>query len=196
MSLKNHAITTETMNSMVLGAGVLYKNLHYDATEGWTGTVLGATSGGIKFKYEAEYVDIQIDGATVAVRGITHQKVGESASLEGQMTELSRTLLVTALHLEETSSPDASYYCYTTKSSLSEEEDYLDNIAFVGLLSGGKQVMILLPNAICTEAVELDTKDATLMTYGVKFVCSAELSQDSLDHLPVKIYYPGEIIMV
>ena len=50
MSLKTHGITSETIKKMILGAGVIYKNLKYDAENSdWNGTPLGATSGGIKF---------------------------------------------------------------------------------------------------------------------------------------------------
>ena len=81
MALKKHGITSQTIKNLVLGAGVIYKNLKY-ASNDWTGTVLGATSGGIKFNYEAQWLDIEVDGATVLVKGISKQKIGESATLK------------------------------------------------------------------------------------------------------------------
>lgn len=46
MGLKKHGITSETIKNMILGAGVIYKNLKYEKpSNGWTGTPLGATSG-------------------------------------------------------------------------------------------------------------------------------------------------------
>lgn len=88
-ALKKHGITSETIKNMILGAGVIYKNLKYEkSTSGWTGTPLGATSGGLKFNYEAQWLDVEVDGATVLIKGVSKQKVGESATLEGQMTEL------------------------------------------------------------------------------------------------------------
>ena len=57
MRLKKHGITSETIKNMILGAGVIYKNLKYEkASSGWTGTPLGATSGGLKFNYEAQWL--------------------------------------------------------------------------------------------------------------------------------------------
>ena len=101
MSLKTHGITSETIKKMILGAGVIYKNLKYDAENSdWNGTPLGATSGGIKFHWEAQWLDVEVDGATVLVKGVSKQKVGESAYIEGKMTEVTDDLLVTALHLE------------------------------------------------------------------------------------------------
>ena len=189
MSLKNHGITTETLKKMILGAGVIYKNLKYDAGA-WTGTVLGATSGGLKFKYEAKWLDIEVDGATVLVKGISKQKIGESACLEGQMTEITEGILVDALHLVEETSEDDAYKKYITKSNVTEDDDYLENIAYVGKLSNGQNIIIILPNAICTQAFEMETKNATQTTYAVKYECTADLTNDTLDKLDLRIYYP------
>ena len=53
MGLKKHGITSETIKNMILGAGVIYKNLKYEKpSNSWTGTPLGATSGGLKFNYD------------------------------------------------------------------------------------------------------------------------------------------------
>ena len=189
MALKKHGITTETIKKMILGAGVIYKNLKYADGE-WTGTVLGATSGGIKFNYEATWLDIEVDGATVLVKGVSKQKVGESASLEGQMTELTEDILVTALHLVESTSEDTNYTKYISKENVTEDDDYLENIAYVGTLSNGDNIIIILPNAICTEAFELEAKNAEQTTYAVKFECTADLENDTLDKLDIEIYYP------
>ncbi|MBQ3969891.1 MAG: hypothetical protein II685_05355 [Clostridia bacterium] len=189
MALKKHGITSQTVENLILGAGTIYKNLTYASNE-WTGTVLGATSGGIKFHYEAQWLDIEVDGATVLVKGISKQKVGESATLEGQMTELTEDILVTALHLEQAStSEDTTYNKYVSKSNI-DSSDYLTNIAYVGTLSNGKNVIIILPNALCTEAFEIETKNAEQTTFSVKFECTADLTNDTLDKLDIKIYYP------
>lgn len=192
MGLKKHGITSETIKSMVLGAGVIYKNLKYTSTgtAGWSGEVLGATSGGIKFNYEAQWLDIEVDGATVLIKGVSKQKVGESATLEGQMTEITEGILVSALHLMKSTSEDSTYVKYITKENVTEEDDYLENVAYVGTLSNGKNVIIILPNAICTEAFELETKNAEQTTFAVKFECTADLENDSLNKLDIAIYYP------
>ena len=189
MALKKHGITSQTVENLILGAGTIYKNLTYASNE-WTGTVLGATSGGIKFHYEAQWLDIEVDGATVLVKGISKQKVGESATLEGQMTEVTEDILVTALHLEQAStSEDTTYNKYVSKSNI-DSSDYLTNIAYVGTLSNGKNIIIILPNALCTEAFEMESKNAEQTTFSVKFECTADLENNTLDKLDIKIYYP------
>ncbi len=189
MALKKHGIMSETIKKMILGAGAIYKNLKY--TEGgWNGTPLGATSGGLKFSYEAQWLDVEIDGATVLVKGISKQKVGESATLEGQMTEVTEGILADALHLVKAESNDPDYVKYVTKSNV-DADDYLENIAYVGALSDGKRIIIILPNAICTEAFELETKNAEQTTFSVKYECTADLINDTLDKLDIEIYYPS-----
>lgn len=190
MALKKHGITTETIKKMLLNAGVIYKNLKYTAGSGWAGEVLGATSGGITFNYEKTWLDIEVDGATVLVKGVSKQKVGESAYLEGNMTEITDGILVDALYLEEAESEDNDYKKYVTKSNITED-DYLENIAYVGTLSSGKQVIIILPNAICTEAFEINPQNNNQTTYKVKFECTADLQNDALDKLDIGIYYPA-----
>lgn len=192
MGLKKHGITTETIKKMILGAGVIYKNLKYESTA-WTGEPIGATSGGIKFNYESQWIDIEVDGATVLVKGVSKQKVGESASLEGQMTELTEDILVTALHLVKDTSEDTNYTKYVSKENITED-DYLENIAYVGTLSSGKNVIIILPNALCTEAFELETKNAEQSTFAVKFECTADLENDNLNKLDLEIYYPTAVV--
>lgn len=192
MNLKTHGITTETIKKMILGAGVIYKNLKYQATgetQGWNGTVLGATSGGIKFTWETKWLDVEVDGATVLVKGISKQKVGETASLEGKMTEVTADILKTALHLVESTCEDDDYVMYISQENISEE-DYLENVAYVGTMSNGKNIIIILPNALCTEAFEIETKNATQTTFSVKFECTASLENDTLNKLDVKLYYP------
>lgn len=194
MGLKKHGITTETIKKMILGAGVIYKNLKYDKSGGgWTGEPIGATSGGIKFNYESQWLDVDVDGATVLVKGVSKQKVGESASLEGQMTELTEDILTVALHLVKSTSEDTQYTKYVSKENITDD-DYLENIAYVGTLSSGKNVIIILPNALCTEAFELETKNAEQSTFAVKFECTADLENDSLNKLDIEIYYPTNVI--
>lgn len=150
MGLKKHGITSETIKNMILGAGVIYKNLKYEKpSNGWTGTPLGATSGGLKFNYEAQWLDVEVDGATVLIKGVSKQKVGESATLEGQMTELTEDILVSALHLVKSTSEDTTYVKYVSKFKLKQfvvmvkdfakKDDLMDFFEGVAELVGTEQ---------------------------------------------------------
>lgn len=194
-NFKKHGITSETVKKMLLGAGVIYKNLKYTAGTGgaagsWSGTVLGATSGGITYHHEIQWLEVEVDGATVLVKGVSRQKVGESAYLEGAMTEITADILTTALHMVEDTSEDTAYTKYVSKENINETDDYLENIAYVGTLSNGKNVIIILPNAICLEAFEINPQNANQTTFNVRFECTADLENDTLNKLDVAIYYP------
>ena len=85
---KKIRITNRTPKSLLLNAAVLYKGLKYDnETKKWSGTLLGATSGGTKVSISSDYQEIEIDGAIVKVKGLT-QKQGETGSIEANLVEV------------------------------------------------------------------------------------------------------------
>ena len=187
--LKTHGITPDTINNIMLGAGVFYKNLSYGA-EGWEGTVVGATSGGGTVNIEPEYLDVEVDGATVAVKGLTKQKVGETATIEMNLTELTEGVVVSVLNLTEVSSKsNEAYTCYTTKTNI-DETDYLENVAFVGTTTNGSNVIVIMPNAVCTSAFSLSGQNKTQATYTIQYQCTATLDSNNLMKLPLEIYFP------
>lgn len=186
--LKTHGITKETVKNMLLNACAVYKNVKFEGTK-WQGEPLGATSGGTKFNWEKTWLDIEVDGATVLVKGVSKQKVGEAAYIEASMTELTENILADALYLEK--DEDAGYEGYSVYKSKDNitEEDYLENIALFGKMSDGRKVLIILPNAICTEALELETKNAEQTVYKVKFEATADMESGSLNKLDVQIIF-------
>ena len=48
----------------------------------------------------------------------------------------------------------------------------------------------LSADEVLTEAFEIETKNAEQTTFSVKFECTADLTNDTLDKLDIKIYYP------
>lgn len=185
-TLKKHGITEKTPQNLIFGAGSIYKNLDVNTM---TGTILGATSGGCKLEIKPEYKDAELDGATVKVKGGTF-KVGETASLEVNFTEFRSGVVVDSLHLvEDTSASVEGYKKFDTKEQL-QPEDYLKNIAFVGTLVSGKQVIVVLDNAICLEGLEMEFKNKEQATWKGVFECTATFEQIDLNHVPVHIYYP------
>ena len=192
MSLKTHGITANTPSNLLFSAGAIYKNLTYDSQTGWTGTVLGATNGGIKFSITPEYVDAELDGASVSVKG-AKIKVSETATLESNMTEFSEGVIKDSLHLvEDVSASITGYKKYISKRSISNS-DYLTNVAYVGALVSGEQIIVILPNAICTSALEVQGQNKTQATYTITFECTATFEQNDLEHLPYEIYYPQAV---
>lgn len=189
-NLKSHGITKDTPKNVLFGAGTFYKNLKYE-TDAWKGVVLGATTGGGKVSIEQEYKDLEIDGATVTVKGMK-VKIAEKGIIECTMAEFAPGRVVDALHLvPDTTAPVKGYTKYVTKKQISEA-DYLENIAFVGELLDGRKAIVIMGNAICTAAFEIEGKNAEMSSYAITFESAADFSQNDLNHLPIAFYFPEE----
>ena len=188
MALAKHGITEQTPSELMFSAATIYKNLKF-ATNDWQGDVLGATSGGSKWSLVEEFMDAEVDGAKVKVKGLK-VKVGETGIVEVNMTEFKEDVIVNALHLVEDNTGTAAtgYKKYKTKANIAET-DYLENIAVVGWLTSGKACILILPNAFCTSGIEAEPKDKEQAVFTLTFEAHADITDD-LDHLPVEIYYP------
>jgi len=187
MALAKHGITEKTPSELMFRSATIYKNLKFDTD--WAGEVLGATSGGSKFSLVEEFADAEVDGALVKVKGLK-VKIGETGTLEVNMTEFKEDVIKNALHLvEDTEKKATGYKAYKTKALIDNETDYLENIAVVGWLTNGDAIIFILPNAFCTSGVELEPKDKEQATFALTFEAHAAITDD-LDHLPVEIYYP------
>lgn len=189
MALKTHGITANTPKELLLGAGAYYKNLKYEEGTGWTGDILGATSDGGRVAIEPEFLDVPADGATVKVKGLT-LKVGEVATMEVNLLEFKEDNLIKALHMVEDENANVEgYKCYVSQRSIADE-DYFENVAYVGTLTSGQQVIIIFENALLTGSMELEPKNKEVSTMTITAECMATFEQDDLEHLPYKIYYP------
>ena len=156
---------------------------------GFYGTILGATSGGGTLSITPEYLDAELDGATVKVKGAKN-KVGEAAQMEINLTEIKEGIFVDALHLvKDENAQVTGYVKYVTKAQI-DDDDYLENIAFVGLLNDGRRVICIMHNALCTSAMELATANKTQATFAATFECHADFEQEDLMHVPVDVYFP------
>lgn len=189
--LKKSGITAKTPKSLLLGAGTIYKNLAWSAdTNAWSGTVFGATSGGNKFKFEPNIITIDVDGATVDTKGLT-QKQGDTCQLDINLVEITPDSLKLTMIGEEVTSEATGFTKIRSKSVLSDE-DYIDNIAFVGFTSTDDPIVIIMENALCTSGLELSGKNKENTVIPVTFKPYADFGKDaSQDTLPVYIYYPN-----
>ena len=82
-----HGITSTTPENILLGAGTYHRNLKFEGGK-WTGDILGATNGGGKIAITGEFVDIEVDGALVKVKGMA-VKQGGTVTVEANFAELS-----------------------------------------------------------------------------------------------------------
>lgn len=191
---KSHGITSSTPEYLLFNACSIFKNVPV-TSEGWTDEALAklvplaATSGGCKVTIENEYIYPDVDGATVNVVGLT-QKMADKISIEANFTEFIGERLVEALHLVKAANfAPTGYDAYTSKAKLTAD-DYITNLAIVGTLTSGKQIIFILPNALCTSALELETKNKEQATYACTFEGHAPIDQADLTHIPYYILTP------
>lgn len=184
-----NGVTADTPKKVLFGAGTIHKNLKYtDGSWNFAASIVGATSGGSKLEIIPEITELEIDGALVPVKGLTHQKTGEAATMEVNFIELTDDVMKAALIAQAGTSEDTNYTALESKASI-EAGDYWDNIAFVGKDLNGGNIIAILPNALCTSGLSLEGKNKDASKPAVKFVCTADTSGD-LDTLPWKIYRP------
>lgn len=194
MKVGKTGVTRGTPKNILFGAGTYHKNLTYTpGTGGAAGTwnfaesLFGATQGGGKLTIQPEFVDIEADGALVLVKGLK-VKVGESATMETNVLEVTKDVLKAALIAQEGTSDDANFDLLESKAEL-EDGDYLDNVAFVGQTLDKRNIIVIMENVLCTSGLTTEGKNKEAGVLGYTFTCHADLESD-LDTLPYHIYYP------
>ena len=191
MRAGNNGVTEKTVKNIPFGAGTIHKGLKYITESGWNfaESCVGATKGGSSVKIEPEFYSAEPDGSTVAIKDFK-RKVGEKATMEINLIELTEDIIKAAIvgtsQTSDISSTD--YTLFTSKEDI-EEGDYWENIAFVGETLDGKNIIVILPNALCTSGLSLDGKNGEESVGKYTFECHADVST-SLTTLPYKIYYP------
>ena len=191
MRAGNNGVTEKTVKNIPFGAGTIHKGLKYTTESGWNfaESCVGATKGGSSVKIEPEFYSVEPDGSTVAIKDFK-RKVGEKATMEINLIELTEDIIKAAIvgtsQTSDISSTD--YTLFTSKENI-EEGDYWENIAFVGETLDGKNIIVILPNALCTSGLSLDGKNGEESVGKYTFECHADIST-SLTTLPYKIYYP------
>lgn len=186
-------VTNGTPKNILFGAGTVHKNLKYDSnSKKWNfeESIFGATSGGSKLSITPEFVDVEADGALVLVKGLK-VKTGETAEMELNLLELTTEIIKSAVIGKNGTSEDDNYDLIESKADI-EEGDYLENIAFVGKKLDGKNIIVIMDNALCTSGFESEGKNKEAGVGKYTFVCHADLESE-LDTLPYHIYYPKTV---
>lgn len=186
-TIGKHGITAGTPSNILLGAGTFMKDLTFSGNA-WSGTVLGATSGGGKISINGEFTDIELDGALVKFKGQT-VKQGGTATAEVSFAEITTDVLKMGTLFKEGESEADGFTMLQDKAHI-EDGDYIDNFGFVGYTAdGSKQIVVVFESALCTSGIELETKNKEQTIVKLTLEAVAENTGD-LDTLPVKIYYP------
>ena len=192
MALPKHGITSATPSNIPFGAGTWFRDLKWEAGTGWTGTVLGATSGGSSIKIVNEIKDIEIDGALALAMGLAIMQ-GGSGEAEVNFAELNKDILKYTTLGDVLTEDDEGYVegfdCIQTKNAI-VAGDYIENMGFVGYTAdGSKMIIVILDYALCKSGFQLDPKAKENSVIKATFTAYGGIDTD-LDKVPIRIYYP------
>lgn len=188
MKQGNNGVSAKTVQNIAFGAGTIHKGLKYE-TDAWNfeASCVGATKGGSTLTITPEFYSVEPDGSTVAIKDFK-RKVGETAKLDVNFLELTADLMKASVVGKSGTSADTTYDLIESKDAI-EEGDYWENIAFVGETLDGKNIIVILDNALCTSGLTLEGKNKEESVGKYTFECHAD-ANESLTTLPYHIYYP------
>lgn len=186
---------TKTMENLHTGAGAYFKNFIVGVdtyeTARTDGKLLGATQGGGEFKAAAEIRQIEIDGLPGKAKGA---EIIDSWEVSLGMTFIETTPETLALSLgaaDIDTTTNGTYNIIQGRNAF-EDSDYIDNITYIGTLTGSDEpIIVQVFNALSTDGLNIKVEDKKEGTIPVTVFGHYEDNGDgSLDAPPFKIYYP------
>lgn len=201
MPLTNNSFTKTSSKNFLLNAAAIYTNVTYTpgeegASGDWTGTKLGATSGGVSVKIEQTYRVIEVDGTShMKVQGL---EVLESAfaTATAKVKEFTAELVRQALNgtTRDATADEAPTGTQVVESKrYLEDDDYIKNIGIVGKLSGSDEpVIFILDNVLVTGGLEVETEDNNEAVVEQSYEAHATYEQFDADTFPWRIYFPAQ----
>lgn len=196
MSTTYSGYTDKTAENLLLDAGAYFKNfdMEVDTFESaiQEGKLLGATSGGGDFNATPEMRAIEVDGVKGDAKGlqvIDRWVVGITAN----MKEFSQDTIALSLASANVVDDKVGYRKITANNYIAVS-DYIDNITWVGKLSGSERpVIIQVYNALSSEGLTLATVDNDEAVVALSF--KGHYDQATLDTPPFAIYYPDDTVI-
>lgn len=184
-----------TTKNLLLDAGAIFVNFDIETDKFDTAKekLLGATSGGNKFEAVPEFRTIAVDGVKGKAKGL--QVLDSwSVNMETNMLEFKEETFKNALASIQTLSKTIGTDEYTeikAKNSI-DDTDYIDNITYVGTVSGSdKPIIIQVFNCLNAEGLGVEFKDGEDIVATMKF--EGHYASDNLDNPPFAIYYPVQL---
>lgn len=194
IGVKTSGYTSETAKRYLLNAGALFKNVSYNQNnQKYEGEPLGATTGGSKCNITITLRQPEVDGVLTNVKGNDLIDSVE-ATIEGTLKEWKKENIAQALFAdisEGNGTEDAAEYKIITGRNEVLASDYVENIAYIGKISGeNKPVIIILKNAINTNGLSFETKDKNESGIPFKFEARADADKPEDVNKIWKIIYP------
>lgn len=187
--------TKETAENLLLDAGAFFKNFNAKNDDFDTavknGKLLGATKDGGEFSAVPEIRQIPIDGVKGKAKGLDVLDAWD-VYIKANVLEIKKETLAAALCASEIDETSDEKYDIITANNYITLDDYIENITWVGTLSGSTEpVIIQVYNALNTEGLKLATKDKDQSVVAMNF--SGRYDANDLDTPPFKIMYPKRV---
>lgn len=183
--------TSDTAKHLQIDAGAFYKNYApaTDTPATAAEKLLGATAGGGSFSAVPTIRQIEIDGVKGAVKGL--EVIDEWAvTITANVKEITAEAMKIALATGSVASSTTPAGKKITAGSEITDSDYLQNITWIGRISGSNNpVIIVVKNALATNGLTLTTSDKAEGVIAMTF--TGHYTADDLDTPPFEIYYPS-----
>lgn len=188
MSIKT-GITSGTPAKIAFGAGVFFQGVTYDekvapTEEAIKAAIIGATQEGGKLTITPKFFAPDLDGALVAVKEL-QQKVGETATLETSMVELSAEYMAHSVIGEINDSTDKNYDVVT--SSELRSGHFYEGFGYYGELLDGRPFICLFKNALCTSGFATESKNKENTKFTGTFECQSDITY-GVEKLPYALF--------
>jgi hypothetical protein len=185
-------VSDKTPKNLLLGTGCFFVgfDVNTDTYESAKAKLLGATSGGGKFVFKPTFRQPKVDGLKSPMKGMKFLESWE-VTMGAGMLELKEEVLKNALAVCKctTTTINTKNYTKIEGSNVLEDSMYLDNLTWIGTLSGSDEpVIIQVFNALNEDGISLEPKDSDDIVCELNFVGHSTTA--TLDKPPFAIYYP------
>lgn len=189
---KYSGYTEKTAENLLLDAGAFFVDFDVETdtfeTAVTEGKLLGATRGGGQFSAIPEIRRIEVDGVAGPAKGLT---VVDSwgVKMAANIIEVSKEAIKRAITASNVDTATNEDYDIIRAKNYIDLEDYINNITFVGTLSGSKEpVIIQVFNALNVNGLTLQTQSKNEAV--IAFDLEGHYDTSELDSPPFAIYYP------
>ncbi len=192
MGKKFTGLTEKTLQNRVTGAGAYFKNYNIEtdtfSSAVKAGKLIGATKGGGNFVAKANIRNIEVDGVQGKAKGMEEIDSWE-VTLTANVLEVTAETLALALGASSITELTGKNYEQIAGKAFIDTDDYLDNVTFLGRVSGFEEpIIIQVYNALSTEGVNVTPKDKDDMVISLKF--EGHYSDAMTDEPPFAIFVP------
>lgn len=187
-------LTAKTPENLLLDAGAFFLNydIATDTPKTAASKLIGATQGGGSFSAVPTTRRIEIDGVKGAAKGLEtiDEWVVTMVANAKEVTANNLSLSLGAATVSTAGTP-ANYQKITAKEDF-EDDDYAENITWIGNLKGSElPVIIVMKNAISINGLTLTVADKGEAV--IPITLTGHYSLDDLETPPFEIYYPTKV---